>query len=159
MEITLEAIISFIGLFVGGGAGAFFTWRYQRKKAKAEAEQAETDVIYSELEKQVLSIRTTVNHQEGLLDILGTRTDGIEADLIHFQVDGAASEVRVTNQDSESPTSYTSFKGDGMRIYVEGEQVAEATARRFECDKGLGVQDWAIEQGASANTLIFYRKG
>ena len=43
MEITLEAIISLIGLFVGGGAGAFFTWRYQRKKAKAEAEQAETD--------------------------------------------------------------------------------------------------------------------
>ena len=38
MEITLEAIISFIGLFVGGGAGAFFTWRYQKKKAKAEAE-------------------------------------------------------------------------------------------------------------------------
>ena len=43
MEITLEAIISFIGLFVGGGAGAFFTWRYQRKKAKAEAMQAEVD--------------------------------------------------------------------------------------------------------------------
>jgi hypothetical protein len=43
MEITLEAIISFIGLFVGGGAGAFFTWRYQRKKAKAEAENAEID--------------------------------------------------------------------------------------------------------------------
>lgn len=43
MEITLEAIISFIGLFVGGGAGAFFTWRYQRKKAKAEAVQAEVD--------------------------------------------------------------------------------------------------------------------
>jgi len=43
MEITLEAIISFIGLFVGGGAGAFFTWRYQRKKAKAEAESAEVD--------------------------------------------------------------------------------------------------------------------
>ena len=43
MEITLEAIISFIGLFVGGGAGAFFTWRYQKKKAKAEAETAEID--------------------------------------------------------------------------------------------------------------------
>ena len=43
MEITLETIISFIGLFVGGGAGAFFTWRYQKKKAKAEAESAEID--------------------------------------------------------------------------------------------------------------------
>ena len=43
MEITLEAIISFIGLFIGGGGGAFFMWRYQKKKAKAEAESAEID--------------------------------------------------------------------------------------------------------------------
>jgi Chromosome segregation ATPases len=43
MEITLEAIISLIGLFVGGGGGAFFTWRYMRRKAKAEAITAEVD--------------------------------------------------------------------------------------------------------------------
>ena len=43
MEITLEAIISLIGLFVGGGGGAFFTWRYLRRKAKAEAVTAEID--------------------------------------------------------------------------------------------------------------------
>jgi uncharacterized membrane-anchored protein YhcB (DUF1043 family) len=43
MEITLEAIISLIGLFIGGGGGAFFTWRYMRRKAKAEAVQAEVD--------------------------------------------------------------------------------------------------------------------
>lgn len=43
MEITLEAIISLIGLFVGGGGGAFFTWRYMRRKARAEAVQAEVE--------------------------------------------------------------------------------------------------------------------
>jgi hypothetical protein len=43
MEITLEAIISLVGLFVGGGGGAFFTWRYMRRKAKAEAVQAEVE--------------------------------------------------------------------------------------------------------------------
>jgi uncharacterized membrane-anchored protein YhcB (DUF1043 family) len=43
MEITLEAITSLIGLFIGGGGGAFFTWRYMRRKAKAEAVQAEVD--------------------------------------------------------------------------------------------------------------------
>lgn len=43
MEITLEAIISLVGLLLGGGGGAFFTWRYMRRKAKAEAEQAETE--------------------------------------------------------------------------------------------------------------------
>ena len=41
MEITLDAIISLLGLFVGGGGGAFFTWRYLRRKAKAEAVTAE----------------------------------------------------------------------------------------------------------------------
>ena len=43
MEISLEAIISLLGLFIGGGGGAFFTWRYMRRKAKAEAETAEID--------------------------------------------------------------------------------------------------------------------
>ena len=43
MEITLESVISLVGLFVGGGGGAFFTWRYMRRKAKAEAQQAEVD--------------------------------------------------------------------------------------------------------------------
>ena len=43
MEITLEAIISLLGLFIGGGGGAFFTWRYLRRKAKAEAVTAEID--------------------------------------------------------------------------------------------------------------------
>ena len=43
MEITLEAIIGLLGLFVGGGGGAFFTWRWQRKKARAEAVQAEVE--------------------------------------------------------------------------------------------------------------------
>lgn len=43
MEITLEAIISLLGLFVGGGGGAFFTWRFMRRKARAEAVTAEID--------------------------------------------------------------------------------------------------------------------
>ena len=43
MEITLEAIISLIGLFLSGGAGAFFTWKWQKRKAKAEAVTAEVD--------------------------------------------------------------------------------------------------------------------
>lgn len=43
MEISLEAIISLLGLFVGGGGGAFFMWKWQKRKAKAEAESAEID--------------------------------------------------------------------------------------------------------------------
>ncbi len=43
MEITLDSILSLLGLFIGGGGGAFFTWRYMRRKAKAEAVTAEVD--------------------------------------------------------------------------------------------------------------------
>ena len=43
MEITLDSILSLLGLFVGGSGGAFFTWRYLRRKAKAEAVTAEID--------------------------------------------------------------------------------------------------------------------
>ena len=43
MEITLDSIISILGLFIGGGGGAFFTWRFMRRKAKAEAEKEEAE--------------------------------------------------------------------------------------------------------------------
>ena len=69
MEITLEAIISLIGLFVGGGGGAFFTWRFMRRKAKAEAEQAEADAkkeqqdYYQQLLKDLAEDREDRKHQ------------------------------------------------------------------------------------------------
>jgi hypothetical protein len=44
MEITLDSIIGIIGLLLGGGTiGSIFTWRWQRKKAHAEAVQAEVE--------------------------------------------------------------------------------------------------------------------
>ena len=42
MEINAETLIAIAGLFIGGGSGAFFTWHWQRKKAEAEAKQAES---------------------------------------------------------------------------------------------------------------------
>lgn len=50
MEITLDAIISLAGLLLGSGGGAFFTWRYMRQKAKAEAVEAETEAKSAEVE-------------------------------------------------------------------------------------------------------------
>lgn len=44
MEITFDTILSLLGLFIGGGGGAFFTWRYMRRKAKAEAQTEEVNM-------------------------------------------------------------------------------------------------------------------
>lgn len=41
----MDTIISLLGLFIGGGGGAFFTWRFMRRKAKAEADSAEVDTM------------------------------------------------------------------------------------------------------------------
>ena len=51
MEITLEAIISVIGLLAGGtGIGGFFVWKYTKRKAQAEAKQAEAEAAKAEAE-------------------------------------------------------------------------------------------------------------
>ena len=65
MEITLDSILSLIGLFVGGGGGAFFTWRYMRRKARAEAVTAEIDAA-----KDMQDL-----YQQMLADTKGERED------------------------------------------------------------------------------------
>lgn len=44
MEITFDTLLNLVGLLLGGGSGAFFTWRWMKKKAKAEAQSAEVDM-------------------------------------------------------------------------------------------------------------------
>lgn len=68
MEITLEAIISLVGLFVGGGGGAFFTWKWMRKKAKAEAMQAEVDAEKDKQDYYQQLLNDYKQHHEELRD-------------------------------------------------------------------------------------------
>ena len=45
VNISLDTIISIITLLLGGsGTGAFFTWRYLRRKAKADAQTSEVNM-------------------------------------------------------------------------------------------------------------------
>lgn len=60
------------GLFLGGGGGAFFTWRYMRRKAKAEAQQAEVETAKDKqeyyqriIEDEVRDFYVTYNALEG----------------------------------------------------------------------------------------------
>ena len=43
MEVTLDSILGILGLLFGGSIGSVLTWRWQRRKAKAEAVQAEVE--------------------------------------------------------------------------------------------------------------------
>ena len=80
MEITLDTIISILGIFLGGGAGAFFTWKYQRRKAKAEANKEEQD-YYQQMMKDLAAdrdyykqerndLRTTIKSYDERIDSL-----------------------------------------------------------------------------------------
>ena len=83
MEISLEAIISLAGLFVGGGGGAFFTWRYMRRKAKAEAQSAEIDATkdMQELYKKMLEDANTY------LEDARSKVDGLRQERDHYKQD------------------------------------------------------------------------
>lgn len=73
MEINIDTIIAILGLFIGGGGGAFFTWRYQRKKAKAEAVTAEAAAskelqdVYQQL---ITDIKTDRDEQKAYINEL-----------------------------------------------------------------------------------------
>ena len=73
MEINIDTIIAILGLVIGGGSGAFFTWRYQRKKAKAEAVTAEADAakelqdVYQQL---ITDIKTDRDEQKAYINEL-----------------------------------------------------------------------------------------
>lgn len=83
MEITLEAIISFLGLFIGGGGGAFFTWRFMRRKAKAEAVTAEVDAAkdMQDLYQQMLAdTKTEREDRKQQMDELRQERDHYKSD-------------------------------------------------------------------------------
>lgn len=83
MEITLEEIISLIGLFIGGGGGAFFMWRYQRKKAKAEAETAEVDTVKSMQEAYDKMFQQVNNY----LDDATKKVEGLRQERDHYKAE------------------------------------------------------------------------
>ena len=65
MEITLEAIISLIGLFLGGtGIGGFFYWRQSKRKAEAEAKLAEAEAKLKEAEVEKAKIEAAKERQD-----------------------------------------------------------------------------------------------
>jgi hypothetical protein len=66
MEISLESIISLVGLLSGGGAiGGLLSWKYARKKAKAEALQAEAEAEKAKVETSQATAEMMKTIQDG----------------------------------------------------------------------------------------------
>ena len=78
MEITLEAIISLIGLFIGGGGGCFFTWRWMSRKAKAEADQAAAEAKEKEAQAKAAEIEMAQKVQDTYQEMLDDKNKEVE---------------------------------------------------------------------------------
>ena len=78
MEITLEAILSAIGLLTGGGFGSFFTWRYFKRKAKADAESAEAEAKQKEAEAKAAEIDMAQKIQDTYQQMLEDKGKEVE---------------------------------------------------------------------------------
>ena len=106
MEITLEAIISLIGLFVGGSGGAFFTWRWMNRKAKAEAATAEIDAAkdLQDMYQQMLAdAKADREDRKAQMEDLREERDQYKQRYIEFrgQVDKLAQEFRDFRRQTE----------------------------------------------------------
>lgn len=113
MEITLEAIISLLGLFMGGGGGAFFTWRWMRRRAKAEAKEKEAEAKSAEVDmaqkvqdtyQQMLEDKQKeVDDNHRLIDELREDRDHYKQGYIEFrdQLDKLQKEFRDFRNETE----------------------------------------------------------
>lgn len=66
MEISIDTILSIATLLLGGGGiGAFFTWRYVRREARAKAVEKEAEAKSAEVE---MAQKVQDTYQEMLAD-------------------------------------------------------------------------------------------
>ena len=127
----MEAIISLLGLFVGGGGGAFFTWRYMRRKAKAEADNAEVDTMKN-MQEAYDKMCDQVNHY---LDEATGRMDEIRADRDRYKKERDELRdrfERLENTLHQMRTEYQTEKSDTDRKIAQLGRKVEAM-RPFLC--------------------------
>ena len=79
MEITLEAIISLIGLFIGGtGITGFFFWQQHKRKEEAEARASEAEAKLKEIEAKAAEVDMAMKVQDTYQKILDDKQKEVE---------------------------------------------------------------------------------
>ena len=139
MEITLEAIISFIGILTSGGVGSFITWRYFKRKAKADAESAEAEAKQKEAEAEKARIEANRQFQEMYnkmfedikenYDEKQSIIDELRLDRDHYKTE--VQEYRV--QIEKLTKQFLEFKMESERNTLEMKRDIARNGRMVEC--------------------------
>ena len=136
MEITIDTLISLAGLLLGGGGGAFFTWRYMRRKAKAEAVQAEAEAKVAEVD---MAQKVQDTYQQILEDKQKEVEDNhrlieeLRQDRDHYKKD--RDELR---KEVESLTKkFMDFKLDNEKNMLQMKRDIARNGRMVECMRPL----------------------
>ena len=135
MEITLEAIISLVGLFVGGGGGAFFTWRYMRRKAKAEAVQAEVDAAKDKQEYYrgiIDDLAKDRDYYKGERDDIRERMDKFSRNVMEWKMD-----TDKTIDDLRRQVARNGRQLDSMRPFMCGDLSCKVRQRVVVSEDGV----------------------
>ena len=71
-----------------------------------------------------------------------------------------ADEVKVTHEQTQNPSNYVGVRGDGLRIYVDGSVMAQATNEAFITPKlEIGADErWSLQTSNGGDTLNFFRR-
>ena len=153
MEITLEAIISLIGLFAGGtGVCGFFFWRQMKRQKEAEAKLSEAEAKLKEAEARKAEIEADKErqdyYQQLAKDLAEDREDRkrqneeLRAERDHYKesrdnyrdlAEKFENEIRQMRKDYEKEREQTNCRMDDQdrKIARMGNQIA--TMRPFQC--------------------------
>ena len=147
MEITLEAIISLITLFVGGtGVTGFFFWRQHKrteeanaKRAEAEAKQADAEAKLKEVEAKAAEVDMAQKIQDTYQQMLSDKETEVQdnhrlieelrQDRDHYKRD--RDELR--NELERLSKQFLQFKMDDEKEKIEMKRDIARNGRMVEC--------------------------
>lgn len=136
MEITLDTLINLLGLFIGTSGGAFFTWKWMRKKSQAEAERAAAEAKSAEVD-MAMKVQDTyqqiLDDKQKEVDDNHHLIDELRQDRDHYKKD--RDELR--GELEKLTRQFFEFKTDNEREMMTMRMDIARNGRMVECMRPL----------------------
>ena len=98
--ISIDSLLNIVGLFASGGIGGFCVWKWQARKAKAEAQEAEVHMAQQVQE----TYQKMLADKQGEVDDKNRIINELREDRDHFRQDRNELRERLDNMDKNVRT-------------------------------------------------------